>query len=43
MLGWIEEGVLDIRTGGRRSLAEAAAAHTDLASRRTTGKLLLIH
>ncbi|MCX4849504.1 quinone oxidoreductase [Streptomyces sp. NBC_00893] len=42
VLGWIEEGVLDIRIGGRHPLAEAAEAHTDLASRRTTGKLLLI-
>ncbi|MFD7532911.1 hypothetical protein ACFV8E_35820 [Streptomyces sp. NPDC059849] len=42
VLGWIEERVLDIRIGGRRPPAEAAAVHTDLASRRTTGKLLLI-
>ncbi|MFE3149611.1 hypothetical protein ACFXJ6_23645 [Streptomyces sp. NPDC059218] len=42
VLGWIEERVLDICIGGRRPPAEAAAVHTDLASRRTTGKLLLI-
>ncbi|EGE40300.1 zinc-binding dehydrogenase [Streptomyces sp. SID4928] len=42
VLGWIEQGVLDIRVGGRYPLGGAAEAHTDLASRRTTGKLLLI-
>jgi NADPH2:quinone reductase len=33
---------LDVRIGHRYPLAEAAAAHTDLQARRTTGKLLLI-
>ncbi|MEV5976597.1 quinone oxidoreductase [Streptomyces sp. NPDC052114] len=42
VLRWIQEGVLDIRVGGRYPLARAADAHTDLAARRTTGKLLLI-
>ncbi|MEV5203907.1 zinc-binding dehydrogenase [Streptomyces sp. NPDC053720] len=42
VLGWIEEGVLDIRIGRRHPFAEAAEAHTGLTSRRTTGKLLLI-
>ncbi|MFD5831538.1 quinone oxidoreductase family protein [Lentzea sp. NPDC060358] len=38
----IESGTLNIRIGGRYALAEAAQAHTDLQSRRTTGKLLLV-
>jgi NADPH2:quinone reductase len=33
---------LDVRIGHRYPLAEAAAAHTDLRARRTTGKLVLI-
>ena len=37
-----EAGILDIRIHDRYPLAEAARAHTDLESRRTTGKLLLI-
>ncbi|MEL5953909.1 alcohol dehydrogenase catalytic domain-containing protein [Streptomyces sp. CLV115] len=37
-----ERAVLDSRIGVRRPLAEAAGARTDLAARRTTGKLLLI-
>jgi NADPH:quinone reductase len=35
-------GTLDVRIGGRYPLAEAAAAHTDLQARRTTGKLVLV-
>jgi NADPH:quinone reductase len=35
-------GKLSVRIGGRYPLAEAARAHEDLQSRRTTGKLLLI-
>jgi NADPH2:quinone reductase len=31
-----------VRIGGTYPLAEAARAHADLASRRTSGKLLLI-
>ncbi|WP_137975826.1 zinc-binding dehydrogenase [Streptomyces violaceusniger] len=42
VLSWIQEGTLDIRIGGRYPLAKAAEAHIALASRRTTGKLLLI-
>jgi NADPH2:quinone reductase len=42
VFGWIEEGRLTVRIGGRYPLAEAARAHDDLAARRTTGKLLLI-
>jgi len=42
LLRWIEEGRLTVRIGGRYPLANAARAHEDLASRRTTGKLLLL-
>ncbi|MFV2198528.1 quinone oxidoreductase family protein [Nocardiopsis sp. LOL_012] len=38
----VEAGRLDVRIGGRYPLAEAARAHTDLASRATSGKLLLV-
>jgi NADPH2:quinone reductase len=40
--GWVADGSLGVLVGGRYPLAEAARAHTDLAARRTTGKLLLI-
>jgi len=39
---WIARGDLDVRIGGTYPLAEAARAQADLASRRTTGKLLLL-
>jgi NADPH2:quinone reductase len=39
---WIAENKLSVRIGGTYPLADAAKAHTDLASRSTTGKLLLI-
>ena len=39
---WIAKGELDVRIGGTYPLADAARAHEDLASRRTTGKLLLL-
>ena len=39
---WIARGELDVRIGGTYPLAEAARAQEDLASRRTTGKLLLL-
>ncbi len=42
VLGWVADGVLDIRVGGRYPLADAARAHEDLEARRTTGKLLLM-
>jgi NADPH2:quinone reductase len=42
VFGWIAEGRLRLRIGGRFPLAEAARAHEELASRRTTGKLLLV-
>lgn len=38
----IDSGALSVRIGGRYPLAEAARAHEDLQSRRSTGKLLLI-
>jgi len=39
--GWVVDGRLDVRIGGRYTLEEAAQAQEDLESRRTTGKLLL--
>ncbi|MEV0146431.1 MULTISPECIES: quinone oxidoreductase [unclassified Nonomuraea] len=42
LFGWIREGRLRINVSARYPLAEAARAHEDLTSRRTTGKLLLI-
>ena len=42
VLGWVADGVIDIRVGGRYPLADARRAHEDLEGRRTTGKLLLI-
>ncbi|AEA25593.1 NADPH:quinone reductase [Pseudonocardia dioxanivorans CB1190] len=38
----VADGTLAVRIGHRYALAEAATAHTDLESRRTTGKLLLM-
>ena len=38
----VGDGSLDIRIGQRYPLAEARAAHDDLQSRRSTGKLLLL-
>jgi NADPH2:quinone reductase len=42
VLGWVADGTLDVRIGGRYPLAEARRAHEDLEARRSTGKLLLI-
>jgi NADPH:quinone reductase len=42
VFGWIAEGELDVRIGGRYPLEEARRAHEDLEARRTTGKLLLV-
>ncbi|MDP3891582.1 quinone oxidoreductase [Nocardioides sp.] len=42
VLDAVAAGELDVRIGGRYSLDQAADAHRDLTSRRTTGKLLLI-
>jgi NADPH2:quinone reductase len=41
VLGWAATGALQAPIGGVYPLAQAAAAHRDLESRRTTGKLLL--
>jgi NADPH:quinone reductase len=41
-LGWIAAGELDVRIGGRYPLEDAARAQADLASRATTGKLILV-
>ena len=41
LFGWIASGQLSVRIGGTYPLDGAAAAHEDLAGRRTTGKLLL--
>jgi NADPH:quinone reductase len=41
VFGWIAEGKLRVRIGGRYPLEEARQAHEDLESRKTTGKLLL--
>jgi NADPH2:quinone reductase len=40
LFGWLADG-LSVRVHERYPLAEARRAHEDLASRRTTGKLLL--
>lgn len=40
---WIGAGQLSVRIGARYSLSDAAQAHADLAGRRTTGKVLLVH
>lgn len=42
VFGMIRKGQVTPRIGGRYALSDAAQAHTDLESRRTTGKLLLV-
>jgi NADPH2:quinone reductase len=42
VLGLVADGSLSVHIGGRYPLAEAGKAHTDLQSRRTTGKLILL-
>ena len=42
LFDWIAEGKLNISIGGEYPLAKAVQAHADMASRATTGKLLLI-
>ncbi|WNG17206.1 quinone oxidoreductase family protein [Cystobacter fuscus] len=42
LFDWIAAGSLKVRIGSVHPLAEAARAHEDMESRRTTGKLLLI-
>lgn len=42
LFDWILEGRLRVWIGGEYALADAAQAHADMASRTTTGKLVLI-
>jgi len=42
LFSWIARGRLSVRIGGSYPLAEAGRAHQDLASRGTTGKLILL-
>ncbi|OCC04434.1 alcohol dehydrogenase [Labrys sp. WJW] len=42
LFDWLAEGKLAVRVGGEYLLADAARAHADMESRRTTGKLLLV-
>jgi len=42
LFDWVESGQLNVNIGQRYLLADAAQAHIEIASRRTTGKLLLI-
>jgi NADPH2:quinone reductase len=42
MLGWVADGSLKLRIEHSYALADAAQAHRDLESRKTTGKVLLI-
>jgi NADPH2:quinone reductase len=42
LFGWIASGALKLRTEFEFPLADTAAAHTALAGRKTTGKVLLI-
>jgi NADPH:quinone reductase len=41
VFGWIADGRLEVRIGGRYPLEDVRRAHEDLEARRTTGKLLL--
>ena len=40
LFDWIADGKLKVRIGGEYPLADAAKAHADMESRKTTGKLL---
>lgn len=42
VLGWVASGKLRLKIDGEYSLDQAGQAHEDLASRKTSGKLLLI-
>lgn len=42
LFGWIAEGKIKIEIGATYPLADAARAHREMESRRTTGKLLLV-
>jgi NADPH:quinone reductase len=41
ILGWVADGKIDVRIGGRYALEEAERAQKDLSERATTGKLIL--
>jgi NADPH:quinone reductase len=42
LFGWVERGELHVRIGAEFPLADAAGAHTALAARQTTGKVILV-
>jgi NADPH:quinone reductase len=42
VFGWIADGKLDVRIGGRYPLEDARRAHEDLEGRRTIGNLILV-
>ena len=42
LFDWISDGKLKILVGGEYRLADAAKAHADMESRKTTGKLVLV-
>lgn len=42
VLGWVQDGSLDVRIDRKVPLADAADAHRALEARRTTGKVLLV-
>jgi NADPH2:quinone reductase len=42
LFDWVRDGSLKINIGRSSPLEDAASAHADMASRRTTGKLLLV-
>ena len=42
LFDWIADGKLKVRIGGEYPLADAARAHADMESRKTTGKLVLV-
>jgi NADPH:quinone reductase len=42
VFGWIADGKLNVRIGGRYPLDDARRAHEELEARRTTGKLILV-
>jgi NADPH:quinone reductase len=42
LLGWVRDGLLDVRIGAEFPLIRAADSHRALAGRKTTGKVLLV-
>ena len=42
LFDWLSEGKITIRNGGEYRLEDAAQAHADMESRRTSGKLVLV-